>query len=299
MVFNSLLGRTIIGREIARRQGVSDPAEQLRLGLVGGFIGSPTVGLIATTAIARQKANQFPATETGNPPATGGGGPAANRAIVPDLKGKSIDEATDELNSVGLKLVQVGANSNQDNVGSIISQTPEPNTSVSRNTTVTVTVNAGTVSTATGTMPLVQGKSLAEAKALILEKANGRISEANISIVFGYAKDAQPGQVVMQDPDPGTPISDSTQPTLVVIESTVVPQLEGGSMSTALLKLSASKLVPEVTEAEQDGKGKVKSQHPAPGTEVAVFTPVKIGLETSVGVGATSRPDNLKTSHVG
>ena len=98
-------------------------------------------------------------------------------------------------------------------------------------------------------------------------------------MVYSYAKDAQPGQVVMQDPDPGTPIDENTKPTLVVIESTKVPELKGEKFSCALVKLSAHKLVPDVIDGEQvNMEDTVKCQEPEPGTDVAVFTPVKISL---------------------
>lgn len=284
MVLDTLIGRAIIGREVAKQQGIADPAEQLRLGLVGGMIGSPTLGLIATAAIARQQADPTP-----TPP---DGGTSDQAAIVPDLKGKSLDEAEAELATVGLTLAKSGAFSNEVEAGIIISQTPEPNTQVPVAAVVTLTVSLGPKTAATGVMPLVQGKAIAEAKELILAQAKGKIAENNISIVYSYAKDAQPGQVVMQDPDPGTPIEETTQPTLVVIEAIAVPDLRGKTAVQAFVELSGHKLL--TTIDPQDGKGLVIQQNPAAGVEVAVFTVVELTfgpvVEGAAGHGRVASP---------
>lgn len=284
MVFNTLIGRAIIGKELAKKQGIEDPAEQLRLGLLGGLIGSPTIGLVATTAIARQQAQKEPSVPDDDT--------TIKEVKVPDLKAiGSFDKAKQELESVGLKAKEIGVYSSSDPEGTIVGQNPEANTFVVKATSVKVKVSRGAVTSApSAIMPLVQGKSLEEAKKEILVAGGGNIAETDISIVYGLAQgSAQPHEVIMQNPDPGSAIGAGTKPTLMVVGAVTVPPLKGMSLGEALLRLTSIQLVPEVVadhgSSHETGVSKgnnlvVHDQEPADGQTVPMFSKVKLMVKS-------------------
>lgn len=272
MVFNTLVGRAIIGKELAKNQGIKDPAEQLRLGLLGGLIGSPTIGLVATTAIARQQAQKEPPTD---------GNGTVNEVKVPNITDyASFDEAKQELESVGLKAKEVGVYS-ADAKGTIIGQEPAADTFVVKASTVKIKISRGPATSAPkAIMPLVKGKSLEEAKKEIVAAGDGDIAEADISIVHGLAQgDVQPHQVIMQNPDPGSHIGAGTMPTLMVVGAVTVPPLEGMSLGEALLRLTSVQLVPEVV-VEKGNNLVVDRQEPAAGETVPMFSKVKLTVKS-------------------
>ena len=129
-------------------------------------------------------------------------------------------------------------------------------------------------------MPLVKGQSLKEAMAAIKASAVDDLSIESMDIVYGYAKNGDPSQVIMQNPDPGTPIDAKTKPTLVVVESVTVPDVTDMTLGEALIKLSGYKLFPEVDKSDGgiSGDELIEKQDPSEGAEVAVFTPIQLTL---------------------
>ncbi len=275
MVFNTLVGRAIIGKEIARSQGIEDPSEQLRLGLIGGLVGSSTLGLVATAAIAKQQAEK---------PPTDGEKPPVEQVKVPEVEGvDSFEAAQKKLAAVSLKAKEVGVYADAPK-GAVVGQNPEAGLFVRRDSTVEVRVSRGAAEPAPpdqpkGKMPLVQGLSLEAAKAAIVQ--TGDIAEQDISVVYGFAYNgAKPQEVIMQNPDPGSNIDAETRPTLMVLGAVKVPSLRGLPLEQAVIVLASNRLVPTVEGSLLSGV--VESQSPGEGEEVATFSSVKLKVKMTV-----------------
>ncbi len=69
---------------------------------------------------------------------------AENSVAVPDLKGKTLQEATDELIALGLKLGTISYDfSSEYETGSVAAQSTEPNTKVLKGTEIPITISQG------------------------------------------------------------------------------------------------------------------------------------------------------------
>lgn len=278
MVFDTLVGRAIVGKELARSQGVTDPAEQLRLGLIGGLVGSPTLGLVATTAIARQKAqdNEVPDESPDSPPDS----PSVKLVKVPDLgQYDSVAKAKASLEASALKPKIIGVYSVDDAADTILGQSPAAGDFVSKGTTIEIKVSRGAVVEGPkGKMPLVKGMSLDDAKAAIADA--GSVSVNNISVVQGVPYNGAVARgVIMQNPDPGSDIDSQTQPTLMIMSEVVVPDITGMNVGEAIIALSSMRLTPELVPPNAPWNN-VIDQSPKCGESVAMFSKVQMKLES-------------------
>jgi hypothetical protein len=139
---------------------------------------------------------------TANPPA---------KVTVPDVSGKTKDQATTLLTEVGLKLAQ-GPSQPSDTVGRglAISQTPQPNTEAEKDSTVTVVFSAGR---SAFPVPDVIGKSQSQArKALEGTAANFKVKEATVK----QDSAEKEGTVLAVNPDPAGQYPSGTEFTLTV-----------------------------------------------------------------------------------
>ncbi len=276
MVLDTLIGRAIIGKELAKQQGISDPGEQLRLGLVGGLIDSSVIGLVATAAIARQQANQD-GTSPDSPP-------TVEEVKVPDVvQYDSFEQARAALAAIELKAKETSVYSADDPDGAIVGQTPEAGDFVPKGTTVEVKIaRKAMVPTAPGKMPLLLGLSLDEAKETLVR--TGAVDKAKISVVDGFSQmKAAPNTVIMQNPDPDSAIGPETRPTLMVMGAVTVPDVKGMTALQAALSLTSQRLVPDL-EATGSQNGRVEKQVPEAGTIVALFSLVKLCVTSQEAV---------------
>src|SRR5581483_10256509 len=65
------------------------------------------------------------------------------QVALPDVVGKNIDDANNDLEQLGLTVVQRAQNSDRPQ-GEVLAQDPQPGTQVAKNSTVTLTVSSGT-----------------------------------------------------------------------------------------------------------------------------------------------------------
>ena len=168
---------------------------------------------------------------------------------VPDVTGKTYEEAQKELNKYDLGIHKSTAPSDTVAKGKIISQDPADGKKVKKHTTVNVVISSGEEAKMT-TIPSVVG--LAEADA---EKA---LQAKNLVVKKGdpvYSDDVEQGEVVSVSPSEGAEVKEGTTVTLVISKGnqpTKVPKLTGKSQSDAEAALSQAGLSGNATEDYSD-----------------------------------------------
>lgn len=199
---------------------------------------------------------------------------------VPDVTGKTYEEAQKELNKYDLGIHKSTAPSDTVAKGKIISQDPADGKKVKKHTTVNVVISSGEEAKMT-TIPGVGG--LAEADA---EKA---LQAKNLVVKKGdpvYSDDVEQGEVVSVSPSEGAEVKEGTTVTLVISKGnqpTKVPKLTGKSQSDAEAALSQAGLSGNATEDYSDTveEGVIISQDTDAGKEVSKGT--TIGYVVSKG----------------
>lgn len=199
---------------------------------------------------------------------------------VPDVTGKTYEEAQKELNKYDLGIHKSTAPSDTVAKGKIISQDPADGKKVKKHTTVNVVISSGEEAKMT-TIPSVVG--LAEADA---EKA---LQAKNLVVKKGdpvYSDDVEQGEVVSVSPSEGAEVKEGTTVTLVISKGNqpaTVPKLTGKSQSDAEAVLSQAGLSGNATEDYSDTveEGVIISQDTDAGKEVSKGT--TIGYVVSKG----------------
>ena len=199
---------------------------------------------------------------------------------VPDVTGKTYEEAQKELNKYDLGIHKSTAPSDTVAKGKIISQDPADGKKVKKHTTVNVVISSGEEAKMT-TIPNVVGMSEADA-----EKA---LQAKNLVVKKGdpvYSDDVEQGEVVSVSPSEGAEVKEGTTVTLVISKGNqpaTVPKLTGKSQSDAEAALSQAGLSGNATEDYSDTveEGYIISQDTDAGKEVSKGT--TIGYVVSKG----------------
>ena len=199
---------------------------------------------------------------------------------VPDVTGKTYEEAQKELNKYDLGIHKSTAPSDTVAKGKIISQDPADGKKVKKHTTVNVVISSGEEAKMT-TIPNVVGMSEADA-----EKA---LQDKNLVVKKGdpvYSDDVEQGEVVSVSPSEGAEVKEGTTVTLVISKGNqpaTVPKLTGKSQSDAEAALSQAGLSGNATEDYSDTveEGVIISQDTDAGKEVSKGT--TIGYVVSKG----------------
>ena len=199
---------------------------------------------------------------------------------VPDVTGKTYEEAQKELNKYDLGIHKSTAPSDTVEKGKIISQDPADGKKVKKHTTVNVVISSGEEAKTT-TIPNVVGMSEADA-----EKA---LQDKNLVVKKGdpvYSDNVEQGEVVSVSPSEGAEVKEGTTVTLVISKGNqpaTVPKLTGKSQSDAEAALSQAGLSGNATEDYSDTveEGVIISQDTDAGKEVSKGT--TIGYVVSKG----------------
>ena len=199
---------------------------------------------------------------------------------VPDVTGKTYEEAQKELNKYDLGIHKSTAPSDTVAKGKIISQDPADGKKVKKHTTVNVVISSGEEAKTT-TIPNVVGMSEANA-----EKA---LQAKNLVVKKGdpvYSDNVEQGEVVSVSPSEGAEVKEGTTVTLVISKGNqpaTVPKLTGKSQSDAEAALSQAGLSGNATEDYSDTveEGVIISQDTDAGKEVSKGT--TIGYVVSKG----------------
>ncbi len=216
--------------------------------------------------------------------------PGQSRAPV--LIGLTADQALELTRTENLNLGQIDYAHNDDApAGIVISQTPEPGTSVDPTVGLQVTVSRGQELPPVP-MPDVRGQMLDDAEQRL--RAAGFIS---IGRVATGITGSRPGSVISQEPSAGTIVERNTPVFLGygLAASTVVqiPSLAGRSASAAQSQLRTAGLIPgsiEYVDEPSVGMGVVVRTVPAAGSYTLVNTPIRLVVNGAPGTVALDEP---------
>jgi len=206
---------------------------------------------------------------------------------VPDVAGKTEQEAVDVLTGAGLK---VAANRQDDDnpafpQGQVTKTDPPSGQAVAAGTEVTLFVSTGNVS-----MPDVMGKTTAEAKQIL----NDSKLQANTSTV---ESDQTPDTVVQQDVAPGTLVKQGRTVNLQIATApttaTIPNDLVGKTYDQAVAELQALGLqnFNRIDEQSDNPSGNVIRTDPTAGDEVPLDQQIDIHVSKGPsGKGANPTP---------
>lgn len=133
------------------------------------------------------------------------------KIAVPDVRGKSENDAKSAITAAGLSVGEVTTEYNESfAAGTVISQDPAGGTKVAAGTGVNLVVSLGKRQEEKITVPPVVGKRESDARQLI--------TSAGLGVVVKYqSSDSVPaGSVISCDPGEGTAVSKETQVTLII-----------------------------------------------------------------------------------
>lgn len=212
---------------------------------------------------------------------------------VPSVAGMSFDDAKAELAKYNLGIRQAGTVSS-DTVDKdlVVSQQPEANETVEKNSTIEVTLSSGKGSI---DVPNVVGKSEADAVAAL-----GTTFNCNKS--YAYNSDVQEGYVISQSPESGTQGKEGDTVTLVISqgeELVTVPNVTTTYKSEEQAKALLSDFnVNVTTKYSQTAEGIVIGQSIDAGKQVAKGTSITItvslGEEPAEVVTTTTYKLNIR-----
>jgi beta-lactam-binding protein with PASTA domain len=213
------------------------------------------------------------------------GGPV--QVQVPDVVGKSQEQATSILQQAGFTVNVTQQNSNNVTQGSVITTNPPPGTTVGQGSAVQIVVSSGKqqvqVPSVVGQSPSAAGQTLGQLGLQVRQS-----SEPSSTVPAG--------EVTRTDPPAGTTVAIGSTVTVYVSTGspqTSVPNVVGDTQSQAASALSSASLqanfvtVP-VSRRNQDGI--VQSQDPAGGSTVNQGSTVTVVVGQYGGSTTTSTP---------
>lgn len=189
------------------------------------------------------------------------------QVTVPNLLGKTVEEAEEELKDTGLGLVKAGEKASDEYpAGQIMEQSVAAGEQVGKHTTIEYTLSTGSAAL---TVPNVINQPQATAEAQILDMGLQTTIENN------YSADVPAGNVISVSPEVGTAVNAGDTITLVVSlgasdEEVTVPSVGGipeEDAKTTLENLGLTVTV-ETGSSDRVGEGEVYDQSIASGTTV-------------------------------
>lgn len=199
---------------------------------------------------------------------------APEKLAVPNVEGKSLQEAIELLESMGFEVELDGS---PDLVSLVKEQDPARGEMLARGSVVRLIAQEdggpAEVPLTGGDealyAPLLEGRTVAEARAIATEEG------FSVEVNSGVSGDAI---VSFQSPPPGDLIRDRVV-SLSVVESAVVPSLMSKTLGEAQIELERNGLsVGEISYVYAAQEGLVVGQEPRPGLEVMTGTVVQIVL---------------------
>ncbi|MBP3223151.1 MAG: Stk1 family PASTA domain-containing Ser/Thr kinase [Actinomycetaceae bacterium] len=190
---------------------------------------------------------------------------------MPDIVGKTQDEAVTTLDNVGLKVEIIEDYSDDIEKGNAISQEPQAATLIARGSSVKIHISKGREEL---TVPNIVGKTREEAEQIIKERG------FNVEIASDFSSSVTKGSIIKQEPSEGTAfrgdiitITESKGPDIVT-----VPDVTHMNSSEAQQKLKDAGLNPKVEYFFGDYSviDNIMSQNPSAGTSVEKGSTVTI-----------------------
>jgi serine/threonine protein kinase/beta-lactam-binding protein with PASTA domain len=213
------------------------------------------------------------------------GGDDAPQVTVPNLANRSVDEASQSLNAVGLRLGTQTAEASGKNPDTVLSQDPTSGESLEKGQAVNVTISGGPGQVA---VPNIVGMQSSDEAKTALETAQLKLGN-----VTQTDSDQPSGYVLSQSPDQGSSVNVGTEVNISVSNGQVTaPNVVGNSESQAKSALSNVGLdVTVVKETSTQSAGTVTAQNPNAGNTVSRGSTVTI----TVSSGPTSTPTPTDT----
>jgi serine/threonine-protein kinase len=217
---------------------------------------------------------------------------SAAEVAVPDLTGKTVEEATSELTQYNLKL-QVGDEITSDKFeeGLIVSQDPEAEMMVKEGYTITVNVSKGKEQVKEGTIPAVVNRTRSDAEFVLNNYGYklGRVTEEN--------SDMPKDVVIKQSPEAGTAADPGTGVDIVVslgkaVEYVQMPDLIGKGIDEAKQQLETAGLTVGTPGYEMSSAFELNTvmwQQYDPGVLLEKGTSVNLKISTGDQPPAASR----------
>ena len=210
---------------------------------------------------------------------------------VPNLVGKTEDEAVETVKNSGIGIRYVGEEpSDEYDKGIICYQETEAGTKVPENSTINYKLSSGT---AVITVPDVTGKTQGEAEAMLTEMG------FTVNISKSYSTDYEAGQVVTQEPAANTQVKAAESINLEVsmgaqYDGFTVPSVVGMSEADAKNALAPLDVVVQSEASETVPTGQVTAQSLAEGVYVDKGTTITITVSTG-SADATPTPTTTAT----
>ena len=210
---------------------------------------------------------------------------------VPNLVGKTEDEAVETVKNSGIGIRYVGEEpSDEYDKGIICYQETEAGTKVPENSTINYKLSSGT---AVITVPDVTGKTQGEAEAMLTEMG------FTVNINKSYSTDYEAGQVVTQEPAANTQVKAAESINLEVsmgaqYDGFTVPSVVGMSEADAKNALAPLDVVVQSEASETVPTGQVTAQSLAEGVYVDKGTTITITVSTG-SADATPTPTTTAT----
>ena len=209
---------------------------------------------------------------------------------IPDLRGMTEDEATKELNDMGLgiKVENERVPSNEYAEGEVVSSDPPAGEKVDLHTQVSVTLSSGEEAQTTK-VPNVVGKEESDAEKML---ADAGLKVAKDS---DYSDDVQEGYVISCDPGVGQEVDEESTVKLVISlgsRPAEVPPIEGMSQSDAEAALSNAGLSGSASEEFSDSveAGFVIRQETEAGKKVSKGTTINYTVSKGPEIKLVSVP---------
>lgn len=211
----------------------------------------------------------------------------SSKVPVPNVVGKTEEEAQAALNEVNLGYKATYQPSTTIPEGTVISQGTSAGTRVAKNTTITLSISSGPEN---ATVPNVVGYDQVEASS-VLESAGFKVT-----VKQSYSDTVESGKVISQSPVGTTSTTPGATVTITVslgkeTKEVTVPNLMGYTQENAIRELEALGLKYQIRTENSSGvaKGQVTGQSPSMGEKVDEGTTVTIYV--SAGNSSTTAPD--------
>lgn len=200
---------------------------------------------------------------------------------VPDVVGRTEDEARRVLVQAGFQVAVQREASEDEPAGRVLAQAPAAGTEAEPDSTVTITVSSGPEQVV---VPDVRRRSVTSAEAQL------RSAGLRISVVSSEPNDDFPPDTVLrQDPGPTARVDRGSTVEVVVsapLPNVTVPDVIGNTAQEARRKLeNAGFTVTSNTATSPEPAGIVIDQSPAAGTSVQPGRPVNITVSDGPGTG--------------
>lgn len=234
-----------------------------------------------------QKITENETVKTDTPQTTKPDSTVNETVSVPDLSGMSEADAKSKLNQMGLGAHYAGEQSSSIYAkGQIVSQTPEPNASVSKNTTIEYTVSKGPEE------QQPQSVSVPDMTGMTLDEATSSLAEYGLSISSTTESSDMVASNLVIRSTPGAGESASVGDTVIVVissgpdeEQATVPSVIGSSVADAKATLEALGFIVNQEEQVSDTytEGTIMDQVPASGNLADKGTTVTITVSAGMG----------------